>query len=164
MRLSHVIFLSVAMWCGPVLAEGGCPPGQYPYDTPQARQCVPIPGSGSQGTSQPIVRYEDRWGAISVDGTVREGGIGTATGFTSKRKAEKAALAQCRATGGGDGCKVNLAYQNQCAVIGSGDTYLNTWGGPTIEAASKLALEDCRGKTTNCTIYYSGCSYPEQVE
>jgi hypothetical protein len=87
-------------------AEGGCPPGQHPYDAPQARQCVPIPG-GSSGASQSSAVYQDRWGSIAVDGAVSVGGIGTSSDMPSKRKAEKVAIAQCRATGGGNGCVVD---------------------------------------------------------
>jgi hypothetical protein len=158
-----ILMLALLGWGGLAAAEGGCPPGQYPYETPQARQCVPIPG-GSSGASQSSAVYQDRWGAIAVDGAVSVGGIGTSEDMPSKRKAEKAAIARCRATGGGNGCVVDLSYHNQCAVIGSGDSYMQSFAGPDIESTSQRALEACNRKTTNCTIYYSGCSYPQRVQ
>lgn len=158
-------FLIIVLLCsGKAAAEGGCPAGYYPYNTAAAQQCVPIPGSGSNSGSQSTVAYKDRWGAISIDSTVSKGGIGTVTGLASKRKAEKAALSQCRASGGGDGCQVLLTYYNQCGVIAWGDNYLKTMGAATVESASKLALEDCSKNTSGCQIYYSGCSYPERVQ
>ena len=163
MRTSLSVLMLALTWSGLAAAEGGCPPGQYPYETPQARQCVPIPG-GSTSASQSSAVYEDRWGAIAVDGSVSAGGIGTSTNMPSKRKAEKAAIAQCRATGGGNGCEVDLSYYNQCAVIASGDRYMQSFSGAAIESTSQRALEACNRKTTNCTIYYSGCSYPQRVQ
>lgn len=120
------LFLAELFWSNTAHAEGGCPPGQYPYETPQARQCVPIPG-GSSGASQSSAVYQDRWGSIAVDGAVSVGGIGTSSDMPSKRKAEKVAIAQCRATGGGNGCVVDLSYRNQCVVIGSGDRCNRSW-------------------------------------
>lgn len=163
MKFQCGLLMVVLLCSGKAAAEGGCPAGYYPYNTSAAQQCVPIPGSGASG-SQSTVAYKDRWGAISIDSTVSKGGIGTVTGLASKRKAEKAALSQCRSSGGGDGCQVLLTYYNQCGVIAWGDNYLKTMGAATVESASKLALEDCSKNTSGCQIYYSGCSYPERVQ
>jgi hypothetical protein len=164
MKLRVVLVLASLGWKHAALAEGGCPPGQYPYNTPAARQCIPIPGGGNSGPSKPVAIYEDRWGAIAVDGSVSSGGVGTALGLPSKRKAEKAALAQCRTTGGGKGCEIEFSYRNQCAVISSGDNFMQSSRGPTIESVSERALNACKEKTTNCSIYYSGCSYPVRIQ
>lgn len=37
-----VPLVALIAWGNLAHAEGGCPPGRFPYDTPQARQCVSI--------------------------------------------------------------------------------------------------------------------------
>ena len=161
-RILLIVVLAGLGCSNAAFAEGNCPPGQYPIGGGGAVGCAPMPaGTSDLAPSGP--RWADRWGAISIDGTAKEGGIGTVNGYPSKRSAEKAALAQCRASGGTKACKVNLSYYNQCGVIAWGDSYLTTQGGPTVEVASKIGLANCNQKTSNCTIYYSGCSLPERV-
>lgn len=171
MILRSVLSIALLALSPKALAEGGCPAGYVPmqeqYQDPasgtlQVRtNCVP--GGGASEPTQPSAAYADRWGAIAIDGSVSAGGIGTVTDLPSKKKAEKAALSQCRATGGGKGCEVYLSYQNQCAVIASGDRYIQAFGGAAIESASERALGACKQRTTNCSIYYSGCSYPVRI-
>jgi hypothetical protein len=108
--------------------------------------------------------WADRWGAIAIDDTVAEGGIGTVVGMPSKRKAEKAALAECRASGGGAGCKINLSYYNQCGVIAWGQNYATAMGASTIEEASEAAKQKCDEHTKDCQIYYAECSMAERIQ
>ena len=150
-------------------AEQGCAPGfsLNPNSTPGGPMCTPIPGYGTTNNpsqSQPLVpepRWATRWGAIAIDDT--NSGVGTAVGMRSKRKAEKAAMQECQAKGG-DGCRIDLAYFNQCGVIAWGDTHYVTAGSATISEASELALNDCEKTSSNCRIYYADCSYAERVQ
>ena len=85
----------------------------------------------------------------------------------AKRKsiAKKAATAECRARGGGEGCKyVSLTYHNQCAAMAWGNERAVTQGAETAEIASDLALRECNKLTTDCKIYYTGCSLPARVQ
>lgn len=157
--VASVLFLTLG-WSSAAFAEGSCPPGYYPIGGGGASGCAPMPaGTSDLAASGP--RWADRWGAISIDEMTAS--VGAVTGYPSKKQAEKAAIAKCRASGGGKGCGVSLSYYNQCAVIGTGARFSNTYGAATVEAASKLAMDDCNANTTNCRIYYSGCSLPERV-
>jgi hypothetical protein len=149
-------------------AEGGtCPPGYYPIGGQGAAGCAPIPNdqdSGRRGFVDLQAQWQKTWGAIAIDETVNDGGIGTVTGLPDKQAADGAALAQCRASGGSDGCELLLSYQNQCAVIVSGASYLNTHSAETVELASSSAVLKCSERTTGCKIYYSACSAPTRVQ
>lgn len=128
--------------------------------------CPPPPQSGSpsgQGSFPSSGRWETRWGAIALGTTSENKGVyGTADGFSSKGKAQKAAMADCRKWNG-QNCKVAVAYYNQCGVIASGDTRSATARGPTPEVAMRLALKDCNDITRNCVLWHAGCSYAERV-
>ena len=149
--------LSLLGFTGASFAEGGCPPGQYPYETPQARQCVPIPNGPS---SQPSAVWKSRWGAVAADGP--KGILGVANGESSKRSAEKKALADCKGKGGA--CQIEIAYRDQCAVLVSGDKRYLLRSAESIEVASQVGLRDCNKEDVNCKVHYSGCSYPERVQ
>lgn len=148
---------------GPALAQQ-CPPG-IAHGTPG---CIPpnnpssplYPNSGSQPVVPPMV-WADRWGAIAIDFSI--GKIGTSTGMSSKRKAKKAALAQCRANGG-VACKSSLTYFNQCGVMAWGESYAATAHAATIELASEIALRSCGEHTADCQIYYADCSMAERIQ
>lgn len=141
-----------------VHAEGGtCPPGYYPHNTPGVMGCAPIPGYNSE----PASHWAARWGAISMN--FKNGSVGAVKNMESKSKAQKAALAQCRTNGGGDGCKDALTYYNQCGVIAWGESYAATYSAATIEKASERAVEICSTHTEDCQIYYADCSLPERV-
>lgn len=88
--------------------------------------------------------------------------MGIADSKASKKDAEDAAIESCR-NQGGLGCSVSLAYKNQCAAVAWGETTVTTAHGPTIEAASNLAMQDCRSKTGDCQIYYTNCVQPARV-
>ena len=50
------------------MAEGRCPPGQYPIGGQGVGGCAPIPGAGQSGDGvAPTGRWETRWGAIASD-------------------------------------------------------------------------------------------------
>ena len=84
--------------------------------------------------------------------------------MTSKRQAEKAALRDCRAKGGA-GCEVSLSYHNQCAVVVAGIGYSVSQGAASVDEASAQGLKTCNDAgVASCTVYYSACSLPEQIQ
>ncbi|WP_091793258.1 DUF4189 domain-containing protein [Lysobacter sp. yr284] len=148
-------------------AEDGCPTGFVPNaaGTPNA-QCIPAGGLGYSGSSESAVKWERRWGAFALDQPT--GKIGVATAMGSKPKAEKEALRDCQARGG-SGCKVMLAFTNQCGAIASGKDVnggfeISAAGGVNAAAAKSSALERCGQKAGACEIFLSECSYAEQVQ
>ena len=143
-----------------------CPYGAYPGRLDEPEICRPPPEGAGNDVAQPAVpsaRWEERWGAIAIDNAL--GKIGAVTDMRSKREAKRAASAECRARGGGEGCRyVSLAYHNQCAVMAWGNERAVTQGAETVEIASDLALRECKKLTTDCKIYYTGCSLPARVQ
>lgn len=93
------------------MAEGRCPPGQYPVGDERhgVGGCAPIPGGQAQGGAQPSApvptgEWETRWGAIAQDAARQSGGnlpIGVSASKKSKREAQIEAISQCRRMGGG---------------------------------------------------------------
>lgn len=168
MTIKFLLLASLCAYSGIALAEGGtCPAGYYPIGGQGAQGCAPIPnyhGDDEQGSFAPQEQWQKTWGAIAIDETVNDGGIGTVTGLPDQQAAVGAALAQCRSSGGSDGCELLLSYQNQCAVIVSGVKYLNAHSAETIELASSSAIQKCSQRTTGCKIYYSACSAPVQIQ
>lgn len=156
---------------GAAQAEGGCPYGQTPRQMGAVMGCVPGGNDPPlQQQQQPVgPRWETRWGAIAIDKAPTNAGLGVVTGMASKRRAEKAAMADCEAKGGA-GCKVSLAYRNQCAVVvagyyGSTQGYSISQGAPTVREAAEIGMRECESDgATGCTLYYSACSYAERVQ
>lgn len=163
-----LLLVSFCAFSGSVLAEGGsCPAGYYPIGGQGAMGCAPIPnyqGTDQRGSVAPQAQWLKTWGAIAIDETASEGGIGTVTGLSDRQAADAAALSQCRSSGGSDQCELLLSYQNQCAVIVSGAKYLNAHSAETVELASSSAIQQCSQRTTDCKIYYSACSAPVLVQ
>lgn len=147
-------------------AEEGCPPGLFPNTSGAAGGgCVPFgANAGATGGRAPSVspiRWgPSRWGAIAVDET--NSGVGTSAGMTSKRKAKEAAMLDCQGKGG-NGCKISIAYSNQCAVIAWGDTQASVIARTTLREAETVAMTDCEQLTDNCRVYYSDCTYAERI-
>lgn len=162
--------LHVLLWMGLGLsahAENGCPLGYAPAKIPveSSSDCAPIPGYWEAQPPEPAAvepLWTSRWGAIAIGSTASGGGVGVATGESSRRKAESAAMKTCRDTGGGKQCEV-YAYRDQCAAVAWGAAFYVTWSAESIELASRVALEKCRAKTADCQIFYSACSLPQRV-
>lgn len=156
------IVAAAFIWCWPSYAEGGsCPDGYYPMNGPGVQGCAPIPNYDATTVERdngPL--WQDRWIAIAVDGA--EGVFGAAKGLSSRRKAVKAALEDCTAKGG-TFCKPYGVTYNQCIALVSGRQYINSYGSPRREQAEEGALNECSAQTTNCQIFYSECSFAEQV-
>jgi len=94
------------------------------------------------------------------------GNVGTSTGQSSRRKAEREARAKCKASGGLE-CKFVYTYMNSCAVVAEPievlkDSVSAYQNGETVEAASKLAIAGCsvRNGGRACQVYYSNCTAP----
>lgn len=168
MKLRCLVVIAL-LFSGAAYAEQGCPDGLYPGGAAPGQICIPMPGygissgsSGSQVESGPS--WATRWGAIAIDdGTNGGSKMGKAEAFSSKGKAERAALADCRSKGGHK-CTLEHAYHDQCVAVAWGDSLVSTMSAENSERASQLAIEKCSDSTTNCGIYYTGCSYPERVQ
>lgn len=151
---------------GSVWAQGcpaGIPSAGNPACIPPDRENSPYyqGHGGSNRPAAPRMIWADRWGAIATDGA--SASVGTVVSLSSKGKAEKAAMAQCRAKGGG-GCKVIFAYYNQCAVVVTGNNQHLAQGAATIDEASRLGIEKCKALDTNCNVYYAECSMAERIQ
>ena len=164
---SFLLLLWLVTLAGVVRAEGRCPDGYFPIGGGSAgwEGCAPMGSMAEEGVaSQPREpQWATRWGAIAVGGG---GGFGAAADMTSKRKAEKQAVAQCKATAADKSAKCTvLAYYNQCAVYvwgssGGGEIVSEV----NISKASSVAMETCSKKASDCKIYYSNGSYAERID
>lgn len=157
-----------------VHAEGGCPPGYYPYPMgatqgqPGPQGCAPIPGYDNnqqqaqpQQTLPPPPQWSSRWGAIATDAV--KGSLGTAVDLSSPNEAEQMAMADCKSKGGTK-CKIDVAYGNGCAAMVLGDAEFNVHNAATLSDAIKLAMKTCTSRDTNCHVYYSACSLPVRIQ
>ncbi len=146
------------------LAEGGCPPGQYPPNPSNTGVCYPFPESqGTAPVQQPAPRghWETRWGAIVIDRV--KGKLGGAANYKSEQAAKKAALDDCYSQGGGKDCKLSISYYNQCAANAWGDNSYTSVGGDTLQEANADAIQTCSKSTPNCKVVYNACSYAQWI-
>lgn len=163
MKVQALAFLSLLVLSGSAFAEGGCDPGYTPVNNGQNWTCIPGGNDTStvqpqsNSTKRPSGYWEKTWGAIAP--SPKGGVLGTAVGAKTKQAAERLALSDCKAKGGG-ACKVNLAYHNQCAVMIVGDKYLTSYSNATIEEAANRGLKECNADNTGCRVYYSACTEP----
>jgi Domain of unknown function (DUF4189) len=136
-----------------------CPSGYYPVGGRDAGWfgCAPVNGQSGTEPADPGPEWATRWGAIATG----KGAFGTANNLSSARKAEKAALNQCKANGGKD-CKINLSFGNQCAALAWGTASNYVEPAADILLAENGALKSCGEVTQDCKIFYSACSYPER--
>lgn len=153
---------------GQVFAEGACPPGYFPAKTLDYTGCAPAydassaPSNGSnmQNPPDPGPQWDSRWGAIAIDDAL--GKFGGVDGGHDVRKARKAAIKLCRSNGGKK-CKIALEYYNQCGALAWGADKYVAYRGPVAEEVNKLGVASCNKLTSNCQIYYMGCSYPVRI-
>lgn len=162
MRIYGVLGLMLIGCSGALYAQfappsGGCPPGMHL----QGFACVY--DSAPSAPAPPRAMWETRWGAIAIGRSDSDGGFGTSTNAKSKRRAEAAAVKQCRQTGGPDSqCKV-FSYYNQCAVVAWGLQSYTIQSAENADIAAQLALKLCSERTDDCQIFYSACSFAERV-
>lgn len=142
-------------------AQYACPPGYYPIgggqDAGGFYGCAPLEGGEDQA---PAPQWEARWGAIAI----ANGAYGVSGGMRSEAEAEKAAMLQCKSHAKSGGCATQMTYYNQCAALAWGDMHYAISRSPERDAAESDAMKNCSGSANNCKIFYSDCSYPEQVQ
>ena len=80
-------------------------------------------------------------------------------GALSKEEAERLALADCKAKGGG-ACEVEIAFHNQCGAMVLGNSELFTASAGTTLDAEDVGIKYCRKHDSNCRVYYSACTEP----
>lgn len=172
-----LVLVMLAMAPYSAMAEGACPPGQYPIGGQGVQGCAPIPGAGSTGAApapRPTGKWETRWGAV-VEDVKPDPNRPLATGYAvsqrSKRAAVSAATSQCK-TQGGNKCDVRITYYNQCVALADPDPVngripagltSSAVGAENLQKAKGLALDECRSgsKGASCSVTYSACSMSE---
>ena len=154
----------------PARAENGCPSGYEPWKIPptSTSDCMAIPdygqGEPAETPTAPEPVWADRWGAIAIGSTESGGGVGVSVDAKSQRAAERAAIDECVTSGGGATCKSEyFSYNNQCAVIAWGNGSYVVQSADTIDLAASIGLARCNQRTSDCRIFYSGCSLPARI-
>jgi hypothetical protein len=157
--LLSIIVLSTGV-VGRSVAEGRCPPGQYPIGGQGAGGCAPTgAGSGGSGDPVPTGRWHKTWGAVAFS---KSGDAGAVVGKMSKAEAVAGAVEKCSQWGATD-CKEGLTFKNQCAAVIQADKSLGTRldTGATKEIALERATAACRKSGSHsCTTIYAECSMP----
>ena len=131
LNLALVAFLALAS--GVAFGQTACPHGV----TPGSSQCLPSGAGAANVPPPPRARWIQTWGAMAEG--ARSSKVGTASGETSRRAAERAAVKKCESMGG-IGCRPVFAYRNTCAVIAEPVDLLQMMVGyyqhaPTVEEA-----------------------------
>ena len=109
------------------------------------------------GGGVPESVWQSQWIAIATG----EGAFGVGKDQPSKRKAQRAALADCSARGGIK-CKVYLSTYDQCLAFAGGEATAVGATDQTQGKAEVRVLCMCRSNPSNrdCQVYFSGCSSP----
>ena len=165
-RLALLFF--ILLFSRTAFAEGNCPDGYFPVGGGNAgwSGCAPIYNSDSAASyssepPNPGPRWQFRWGAIAVD--PQRGKFAGIDAQLTPGKAKKQALKLCRKNGG-KRCAVLIEYHNQCGALAAGDANHVGYYGPVTEEVEKRAMAACAELTSNCQIYYTGCSYPVEAD
>ncbi|ROQ36848.1 uncharacterized protein DUF4189 [Stenotrophomonas maltophilia] len=157
--LQLLMICSLTLVSGVAMAEGGCPPGQYPIGGQGVQGCAPIPAA-STPVSRPNGKWIKTWGALVYSDST--GDTGVATGKTSKSAAVDEALANCRG-GGSPDCESQVTYKNQCVAVarptttGSEGAYFT---GATEDIVRQGALARCTRGGAICEVKYVDCTLP----
>ncbi|WP_425493983.1 DUF4189 domain-containing protein [Lysobacter gummosus] len=131
-----------------------------PYQGTNTQSCGPIPSTAG-GVAPSGPQWSSRWGAIASDATT--GVLGAVDRRENKRAASKDAVSECKSRGG-DKCKVEFTYRDQCVVTIAGDTGSNHGHAESVELATQLGMDACAKRgDTNCHVYYQACSLPVRV-
>lgn len=156
-------FMPFSFFSSTALAEGRCPPGQYPIGDDRAPGCAPIPAGGSSADAGPRAtgRWIKTWGAIATSST---GASGTVVGEVRKAEAVKNAIAECAKSGARD-CRISFTYKNQCAAAAvpmSGTPGTSFGSAATEELAGGIAIKLCDSRGgQGCDVVYSACTEPK---
>jgi Domain of unknown function (DUF4189) len=162
--LLMVVFSSaLLLWSNDSIAQN-CGDGYVQEGGQGYMFCVPIENyySPANGPSieNPGPQWSSRWGAIALDPAA--GHFGGREGLNSKRKAEKAAIKECKKNGG-ISCKIVATYSNQCGAMAWGNNFSVSWRGPDRDETIKNAVEACSKQAGSCEPYYAGCSFPVKI-
>lgn len=155
-------FLGTSLMPETAIAEGRCPPGQYPIGGEGVGGCAPI-GATEQGAdrARPAGKWHTRWGAFAIS----ENMVGAAvTNLSSKREAEERVVGDCTSRGGLR-CRAVFAYKNGCAVVAHGGVAYERnifFSDQTVGLATAKLHKYC-GKipAAKCEVLDSYCSPPE---
>ncbi|WP_157823722.1 DUF4189 domain-containing protein [Acinetobacter proteolyticus] len=159
--LKHSLCLGLLSFTGVAIANDNNP-SSIGYNARHHAGSVYHTGPNNQTPPRPTGYWVKTWGAIAPSGL--DAVLGTAVGADSKKEAERLALAECKAKGG-ENCKVQLAYHNQCGVMVIGAKELFTARAGSIEEATEVGIKYCKdSKDTNCRVYYSACTEPRFVK
>lgn len=152
----------ILLYSQPATSAGMCPEGYYPIGGGDAgwEGCAPLPGGPEQESDEPEPKWATRWGAVATT----NGAFGFSHSWASEEQAVGEALAQCSRDAGGATCTLKQSYHDQCIALAWGQRGSYTVAGPFVEQAEQLAIENCATRTTNCRVFYSGCSLPERVQ
>ena len=127
---------------------------------------TPNGNSSSPPPRTEIIRIPDKWGAISFNKS--NGYLYSSINFSSKRSAQKSAIAQCEKERNADGsCNVIATFRNTCAATAGGNTQKGRVVFPgtdvTPSGSEQAALASCKESGgTNCVIEVSAqCSLPD---
>lgn len=150
------------IWSGQLYAQS-CPPGYYVTGSAEAGWYNCVPMQDTEQAPPTSSAWRTNWIAIAMGG----GGFGVGKDQPSKRKAEKIAMSECRKTAAADKCSISIVTYNQCVAASAGKSIASTFRAPTKEEAEKGANGRCSASAANagssCSVFYSGCSYPERV-
>jgi Domain of unknown function (DUF4189) len=164
--LSLAFLFAASSWCSDSIAQS-CGVGFIQEGGQGYILCVPVesyyppqnePSTQTQTVSGP--QWSTRWGAIAYDG--KAGRFGGKEGFDNKRKAEKAAIKECKKNGG-SACKIVTSYYNQCGAMAWGNNLMTASRGPDYDVTIQQAVTSCNKNSTNCQAYYAGCSLPVEI-
>lgn len=138
-----------------------CPVGVSWNDPRCARQEIVSQGSPN-AASQRSSRWQDRWGAIYLDGST--GSIGSTALALNARDAEALALQRCQSDGSPN-CKKALVFVNSCGVVAwpkaGGNVVVQA--GPNLSEVLTAALQKCREQMPQCSIEAEICAVPQRV-
>ena len=126
-------------------------PGQIPPS------CLPQPEQPAN--PKPIIQKPSSYGAVAWGSW----SYGSSTNQTNKQNAINAALQSC--SNGGDSCKIQVIYSNQCVaqtygIQKNGAYWWRISYGSTQKQATQAALKDCGKIAKNCQVSFSECSLP----
>lgn len=149
---------------GTAFAAGGCPPGMIPYSGNDPNSCALIPaGYYSNRAAMPPLppEWSSRWGAIAT--YVPIGVLGTSNNVSSEALTKTLAIEECKSKGGLS-CKIEVTYDNKCAVVVVGDEgYVVTSRALQSESIS-AGLDVCGGENKHCHVFYTACSRPVRIK
>jgi hypothetical protein len=152
--------------------------GETPHSSPSIRMSSTVPGAAARlATSMGLGRMNrfltttlmvaamlvgsatfaaaNQYGALAFSQI--SGAYGYSYGWRSAGRAQAAAMANCRARGGG--CRLIYTFWNQCAALAIGRNLGYGYGASTsLGAAKSVAMANCRINDSGCYIAEYACN------